>query len=95
MVFFDLYGILIDTGAPHVEAERATIRDFGFDDLAEDHPVTFGHGVIPGSKMIATHYGIDDAEALLAEYLNSGSSGSESPPLEPTCCQMRMLECDQ
>ena len=70
MVFFDLYGILIDTGAPHVEAERATIRAFGFDDLAEDHPVTFGHGVIPGSKMIATHYGIDDAEALLAEYLN-------------------------
>ena len=69
-MFFELDGILIDTGPPHVEAERATIRTFGFDDLAEDHPVRFGHGIIPGSKMIATHYGIDDAEALLAEYLN-------------------------
>ncbi|MEE8045557.1 MAG: HAD family phosphatase [Dehalococcoidia bacterium] len=68
--FFDLDGTLIDTGPPHVEAERATIRAFGFDDLADDHPVTFGHGVKPGAQMIADHYGIESADAVLAEYLS-------------------------
>jgi HAD superfamily hydrolase (TIGR01509 family) len=67
--FFDLDGTLIDTGPPHVEAERATIRAFGFEDLAEDHPVTFGQGVKPGAQMVADHYGIESAEALLNEYL--------------------------
>ena len=67
--FFDLDGTLIDTGPPHVEAERATIRAFGFEDLAEDHPVTFGQGVKPGAQMVANHYGIESAEALLNEYL--------------------------
>ncbi len=68
--FFDLDGTLIDTGPPHVEAERATIRAFGFDDLADDHPVTFGHGVKPGAQMIADHYGIESADAVSAEYLS-------------------------
>jgi HAD superfamily hydrolase (TIGR01509 family) len=67
--FFDLDGTLIDTGPPHVAAERATILSFGFDELADDHPVTFGHGVIPGSQMVAAHYGIDDSNAVLKEYL--------------------------
>ena len=68
--FFDLDGTLIDTGPPHVEAERATIQAFGFDDLATDHPVTFGHGVKPGTQMVADHCGIDSAEAVLNEYLD-------------------------
>ncbi|NQW20391.1 MAG: HAD family phosphatase [Chloroflexi bacterium] len=67
--FFDLDGTLVDTGPPHREAERATIQAFGFDDLAADHPVTFGHGVVPGSQMVADHYGLNDPEAVLTEYL--------------------------
>jgi len=67
--FFDLDGTLIDTGPPHREAEEATLRKFGIDGVADYHPDTFGHGVIPGSQMVAEHYGIDDAEALLNEYL--------------------------
>ncbi len=67
--FFDLDGTLIDTGPPHREAERATLRSFGFDDLADDHPDTFGHGVIPGSQMVADHYRLDDPGAVLKEYL--------------------------
>jgi HAD superfamily hydrolase (TIGR01509 family) len=67
--FFDLDGTLIDTGPPHVEAERATVRAFGFDDLADDHPVTFGHGVKPGAQMVADHYGLGDVEAVLDEYI--------------------------
>jgi len=67
--FFDLDGTLIDTGPPHREAEEATLRLFGFDGLADDHPDTFGHGVIPGSLMVAKHYGIDDTDALFAEYM--------------------------
>jgi sugar-phosphatase len=66
---FDLDGTLIDTGPPHREAERATVRAFGFDDLAADHPVTFGKGVIPGAQLVAEHYGIDSTEEVLAEYL--------------------------
>jgi HAD superfamily hydrolase (TIGR01509 family) len=42
---------------------------FGIDGVVDDHPDTFGHGVIPGSQMVAAHYGIDDPEALLNEYL--------------------------
>jgi HAD superfamily hydrolase (TIGR01509 family) len=67
--FFDLDGTLIDTGPPHVEAERATVQAFGFDDLAVDHPVTFGKGVKPGAQFVADHYGIEDAESVLTEYL--------------------------
>jgi HAD superfamily hydrolase (TIGR01509 family) len=68
--FFDLDGTLIDTGPPHREAERATIQAFGFDDLADDHPVTFGQGVKPGAQMVADHYGLADADAVLNEYLS-------------------------
>ncbi|MBT4126788.1 MAG: HAD family phosphatase [Chloroflexi bacterium] len=67
--FFDLDGTLIDTGPPHREAEEATLRAFGKSGISDDHPDTFGHGVIPGSQMVAEHYGIDDPEALLQEYL--------------------------
>jgi len=45
------------------------VRAFGFDDLAADHPVTFGKGVIPGAQLVAEHYGIDSTEEVLAEYL--------------------------
>jgi len=67
--FFDLDGTLIDTGPPHRAAEEATLRTLGIDEIADDHPDTFGHGVVPGSKMIAEHYGIGDADALLREYM--------------------------
>ena len=67
--FFDLDGTLIDTGPPHVEAERATLQALGFDHLADDHPVTFGKGVKPGAQMVADHYGIESAEVVLNEYL--------------------------
>ena len=67
--FFDLDGTLIDTGPPHREAEAATLREFGITHVADDHPDTFGHGVIPGSQMVADHYSIEDPEALLNEYL--------------------------
>jgi HAD superfamily hydrolase (TIGR01509 family) len=66
--FFDLDGTLIDTGPPHRAAEEATLREFGFEGLADDHPDTFGHGVVPGSLMVAEHYGINDSEGLLEEY---------------------------
>ena len=67
--FFDLDGTLIDTGPPHQAAELATLQVFGVDAFSEDHPDTFGHGDVPGSRMVADHYGIDDPEALLNEYL--------------------------
>ncbi len=67
--FFDLDGTLIDTGPPHREAERATLKVFGIDDLAEDHPTTFGHGVISGAQMVADHYRLESADAVLSEYL--------------------------
>ena len=66
---FDLDGTLIDTGPHHREAERATVRAFGFEDLADDHPVTFGKGVIPGARLVAEHYGIGSTDDVLAEYL--------------------------
>ncbi len=65
---FDLDGTLVDTGPPHLEAERATVRAFGFDDLADDHPVTFGMGVVIGARMIAEHYDLNSADEVLAEY---------------------------
>ncbi len=67
--FFDLDGTLIDTGPPHREAERATVQAFGIVDLADDHPVTFGQGVIPGAQMVADHYNLGGVEEVLAEYL--------------------------
>ena len=67
--FFDLDGTLVDTGPPHRAAELATLQVFGIDALADDHPDAFGHGVIPGSRMIADHYDLNDPEALLDEYL--------------------------
>ena len=67
--FFDLDGTLIDTGPPHRAAELATLQTFGIDAFSDDHPDTFGHGVIPGSRMVADHYGLSDPEALLSEYL--------------------------
>lgn len=76
--FFDLDGTLIDTGPPHRDAEEATLREFGVDGVADDHPDTFGHGVIPGSQMVAKHYGIDDAEALLKEYLRQWKRNSSA-----------------
>ncbi|MCH7970435.1 MAG: HAD family phosphatase [Chloroflexi bacterium] len=65
---FDLDGTLVDTGPPHLEAERATVQAFGFEDLADDHPVTFGKGVVTGAHLIAEHYGIGNADEVLAEY---------------------------
>ncbi|MDP6666799.1 MAG: HAD family phosphatase [Dehalococcoidia bacterium] len=66
---FDLDGTLIDTGPPHRAAELATIRAFGFDGLADDHPITFGKGVIPGARIVTEHYGLGSADDVLAEYL--------------------------
>ena len=66
---FDVDGTLIDTGPPHREAERATVRAFGFDDLADDHPVTFGKGLIAGVQLVAEHYGLSSTDEVLAEYV--------------------------
>lgn len=66
---FDLDGTLIDTGPPHLEAERATLKAFGIDELADDHPVTFGQGVIPGAQMVADHYDLGGVDTVLSEYL--------------------------
>ena len=66
---FDLDGTLIDSGPPHLKAERATVQAYGFDDLAVDHPVTFGTGVVTGARMIAEHYGLNSADEVLVEYL--------------------------
>lgn len=67
--FFDLDGTLVDTGLPHRAAEQATLQVFGIDAFADDHPDTFGHGVILGSRMVEDHYGLIDTEDLLDEYL--------------------------
>ncbi len=81
---FDLDGTLVDTGAPHRATERATLRAFGFDDLASDHPVTFGKGVIPGMQLVAEHYGLGSVDEVLAEYLRQweriASSGIDLLP---------------
>ena len=66
---FDLDGTLVDTGPPHREAERAALLVLGFEELAVDHPVTFGRGVMAGAQLIAAHYGIVSADEVLAEYL--------------------------
>lgn len=66
---FDLDGTLVDTGPPHRAAERAAVQAFGFEDLDDNHPVTFGRGVATGAQLVADHYGIGSADALLSEYL--------------------------
>ena len=66
---FDLDGTLIDTGPPHLEAERATVQAFGIDDLAPDHPVTFGKGVVPGAQLVTDHYDLGSVDDVLAEYI--------------------------
>jgi len=67
--FFDLDGTLVDTGPPHRQAELQTLNAYGIPEIAPDHPVTFGKGVMPGVQLVAEHYGIEDQEALLAEYV--------------------------
>lgn len=66
---FDLDGTLVDTGPPHLEAERLALAALGIPELAPDHPVTFGAGVLPGMQMLADHYGLPSAEHVLEAYL--------------------------
>lgn len=71
---FDLDGTLIDTGPLHAEAERLALASLGVPELAPDHPVTFGAGVMPGMQMLADHYGLPSAQHVLDAYLPAWTS---------------------
>lgn len=71
---FDLDGTLIDTGPLHAQAERLALRTLGIPELARDHPVTFGTGVMPGMKIVADHYGLESAEQFFEAYLPAWES---------------------
>jgi HAD superfamily hydrolase (TIGR01509 family) len=66
---FDLDGTLVDTGPLHVRAEHAALAALGIPEPSEDHPVTFGHGIMPGMQMLADHYGIESAKRVFDAYL--------------------------
>jgi HAD superfamily hydrolase (TIGR01509 family) len=59
----------VDTGPLHVRAEHAALAALGIPKPAEDHPVTFGHGIMPGMQMLADHYGIQSADCVFDAYL--------------------------
>ena len=63
-VAFDLDGTLVDTEAILIEAQRQTLIDLGFPELASDHPRTFGMGMEPGVARLSEFYGLDYAQAL-------------------------------
>ena len=66
---FDLDGTLVDTGPLHVRAEHAALAALGIPEPVEDHPATFGHGIMPGMQMLADHYGIQSAQQVFDAYL--------------------------
>jgi HAD superfamily hydrolase (TIGR01509 family) len=66
---FDLDGTLIDTEPLHLRAERAALARLGVQELAPDHPRTFGAGIMPGMRMLAERYGFADGEEVFAAYL--------------------------
>jgi len=68
-MLFDLDGTLIDTLPLHLAAERRALADYGIEKIADDHPQTFGAGILPGMAMLAEHYDIDDLQAFTAHYL--------------------------
>ncbi len=74
---FDLDGTLIDTGPLHVRAERLALNSLGITELASDHPVTFGAGILPGMQMLADHYGFPSAEHVFEAYLPAWESSFE------------------
>ena len=74
---FDLDGTLIDTGPLHVKAEKAALATLGVTQLAPDHPVTFGAGILPGMQMLADHYGFGSAEAVFEAYLPAWEASFE------------------
>ena len=63
-VAFDLDGTLIDTESILIEAQRQTLATFGINDLAPDHPRTFGMGMEPGVGQLSEFYGLDYTETL-------------------------------
>lgn len=71
---FDLDGTLIDTGPPHVRAEEIALKSLGISELAPDHPVTFGAGILPGMQILADHYGLGSAEKVYEAYLPAWES---------------------
>jgi HAD superfamily hydrolase (TIGR01509 family) len=75
---FDLDGTLIDTGPLHAEAERLALASLGIPELAEDHPVTFGTGVMPGIQILVDHYNLQSAQHVLDAYLPAWESVFET-----------------
>ena len=63
-VAFDLDGTLIDTEAILIEAQRRTLAAFDIQELAHDHPRTFGMGMEPGVARLSEFYGLHYAQAL-------------------------------
>ncbi len=63
-VAFDLDGTLVDTESILIEAQRQTLMDLGFPELAPDHPRTFGMGMEPGVARLSEFYGVDYAQVL-------------------------------
>jgi HAD superfamily hydrolase (TIGR01509 family) len=71
---FDLDGTLVDSGLLHVRAEHAALASLGISEPAEDHPVTFGHGIMPGMQMLADHYGLPSGQHVFDAYLPAWES---------------------
>lgn len=74
---FDLDGTLIDTGPLHLAAEKRALETLGVSELAPDHPLTFGTGILPGMQMLADHYGFESAETVFKAYLPAWESSFE------------------
>jgi HAD superfamily hydrolase (TIGR01509 family) len=68
-VCFDLDGTLIDTEPLHLQAELNTLRFLGVEQRADDHPRTFGMGIMPSMSAISDHYGLGSAQRVFDAYL--------------------------
>ena len=66
---FDLDGTLIDTEPLHLDAERRALQTLGVEQLAGDHPKTFGMGILPGMALLSEVYGLGGQQKVLDVYL--------------------------
>lgn len=90
---FDLDGTLVDSGPLHARAELLALAMLGIPEHAQNHPVTFGTGVIPGAQIIADHYGFPSAQHVLDAYIPAWESVFESglQPMPGADATLRLL----
>ena len=90
---FDLDGTLVDSGPLHAQAERLALATLGIPESTQDHPVTFGTGVIPGAQILADHYGFPSAQHVLDAYLPAWETVFETglQPMPGADAALRLL----